>query len=89
MDAALSGKDIVLTGNPGDGKTHVIRLLKDKLVSTGKPICIELDASTLSNDDIYLKWKAARERNTPFVIAINAAVLYSVVKSKITKSTCS
>ncbi len=78
MDAALNGKDIVLTGNPGDGKTHVIRLLKDKLESTGKPICIELDASTLSNDDIYLKWKAARERNIPFVIAINAAVLYSV-----------
>lgn len=80
MDAALSSKDIVLTGNPGDGKTHVIRLLKDKLESTGKPICIELDASTLSNDDIYLKWKAARESNTPFVIAINAAVLYSVYR---------
>lgn len=80
MDAALCGKDIVLTGNPGDGKTHVIRLLKDKLESTGKPICIELDASTLSNDDIYLKWKAARERNIPFVIAINAAVLYSVYR---------
>ena len=80
MDAALGGKDIVLTGNPGDGKTHVIRLLRDKLESTGKPICIELDASTLSNDDIYLKWKAAREGNTPFVIAINAAVLYSVYR---------
>lgn len=80
MDAALSGKDIVLTGNPGDGKTHVIRLLKDKLENTGKPICIELDASTLSNEDIYLKWKAARERNMPFVIAINAAVLYSVYR---------
>lgn len=80
MDAALSGKDIVLTGNPGDGKTHVIRLLKDKLESTGKPICIELDASTLSNDDIYLKWKTARKSNTPFVIAINAAVLYSVYR---------
>ena len=78
MEAALSGKDIVLTGNPGDGKTHVIRLLKDKLESIGKPICIELDASTLSNNDIYLKWKEARESNTPFVIAINAAVLYSV-----------
>lgn len=78
MDAALSGKDIVLTGNPGDGKTHVIRLLKNKLENTGKPICIELDASTLSNDDIYLKWKTARESNIPFVIAINAAVLYSV-----------
>lgn len=80
MEAALNGKDIVLTGNPGDGKTHVIRLLKDKLEGIGKPICIELDASTLSNDEIYLKWKASRERNIPFIIAINAAVLYSVYK---------
>lgn len=78
MEATLSGKDIVLTGNPGDGKTHIIRLLKNKLDNTGKPICIELDASTLSNDDIYLKWKTARESGMPFVIAINAAILYSV-----------
>lgn len=78
MDAALSGKDIVLTGNPGDGKTHIIRLLKSRLENTGKPISIELDASTLSNDDIYVKWKSARESNVPFVIAINAAVLYAV-----------
>ena len=78
MQAALAGKDIVLTGNPGDGKTHIIRLLKDKLEGLGKPIQIELDASTLSNEAIYTKWKAARESNVPFVIAINAAVLYSV-----------
>lgn len=78
MNAAASGKDIVLTGNPGDGKTHIIRFLKDKLECKVNPIHIELDASTLSNKDIYLKWKMARENNMPFVIAINAAVLYSV-----------
>ena len=78
IESALSGKDIVLTGNPGDGKTHVIRMLKSKLEGSGKPIRIELDASTLSDEDIYLKWKSARENNMPFVIAINAAVLYSV-----------
>ena len=78
IESALSGKDIVLTGNPGDGKTHVIRMLKNKLEGSGKPIRIELDASTLSDEDIYLKWKSARENNMPFVIAINAAVLYSV-----------
>ena len=78
IESALSGKDIVLTGNPGDGKTHVIRMLKNKLEGSGKPLRIELDASTLSDEDIYLKWKSARENNMPFVIAINAAVLYSV-----------
>lgn len=81
MTAALAGKDIVLTGNPGDGKTHIIRLLKNKLEALGKPIQIELDASTLSNDAIYSKWKAARDSKMPFVIAINAAVLFSVYQS--------
>jgi hypothetical protein len=78
VQAALDGKDIVLTGNPGDGKTHIIRLLKNKLEELGKPIHIELDASTLSNEAIYTKWSAARKSKTPFVIAINAAVLFSV-----------
>lgn len=78
MQSALAGKDIVLTGNPGDGKTHIIRLLKNKLEGLGKPIHIELDASTLSNEEIYTKWNVARESKIPFVIAINAAVLFSV-----------
>lgn len=78
LDSALAGKDIVLTGNPGDGKTHIIRLLSDKLRESNRPIAIELDASTLSDEEIYIRWKSAREQHIPFVIAINAAVLYSV-----------
>ena len=78
IQAALDGKDIVLTGNPGDGKTHLIRLLKNELEGLENPIHIELDASTLSNETIYTKWKFARQSKTPFVIAINAAVLFSV-----------
>ncbi len=81
IESAMAGKDIVLTGNPGDGKTHIIRLLKKKLENTGKPIRIELDASTLSNEDIYLRWSEAHNAKIPFVIAINAAVLYSVYQN--------
>lgn len=78
VDAARDGKDIVLTGNPGDGKTHIIRMLKSKLESLPTPAIVELDASTLSNEEIYTAWNKAREKHAPFVIAINAAVLYSV-----------
>ena len=78
IKAAKDGKDIVLTGNPGDGKTHIIRMLKSKLEHLSTPAVVELDASTLSNDQIYQAWLAARKKNAPFVIAINAAVLYSV-----------
>lgn len=81
IDAAKSGKDIVLTGNPGDGKTHIIRVLKEKLEQLEKPVAIELDASTLSNEEIFSHWMLAKKNHTPFVIAINAAVLYSVYKS--------
>lgn len=81
ITAAKKGQDIVLTGNPGDGKTHIIRMLKSQLEKLSTPAIVELDASTLSNNDIFLRWSQARENNTPFVIAINAAVLYSVYKS--------
>ena len=78
--AAKDGKDIVLTGNPGDGKTHIIRVLKNQLEQLNN-IKIELDASTLSNEEIYSRWARAKETHTPFVIAINAAVLFSVYNS--------
>ncbi len=78
LNAVTEGKDIVLTGNPGDGKTHIIRMMKKKLENSGKPVVIELDASTLSNKEIYIRWKTARDKHQPFIIAINAAVLYSL-----------
>ena len=80
IDAAKNGKDIVLTGNPGDGKTHIIRIMKPALEKLGKPIEIVLDASTLSNREIFDTWVNAHDNGKAFVIAINAAVLYSVNK---------
>lgn len=65
LNAVMDGKDIVLTGNPGDGKTHIIRMLRDKLEALGKSVLIELDASTLSNEGIYKHWKNARDNNVP------------------------
>ena len=80
IEAAKDGKDIVLTGNPGDGKTHIIRMMKPSLEKLDKPIEIVLDASALSNREIYDGWVGAHENGKAFVIAINAAVLYSVNK---------
>lgn len=80
ITAVNEGKDIVLTGNAGDGKTHIIRMLAPKLESLGKPIEIVLDASTLSDTEIYEAWTKARKEGKVYVIAINAAILYSVYK---------
>ena len=79
-NAVKTGKDIVLTGNAGDGKTHIIRILKKRLMMANDSIQIELDASTLSDEKIFQKWQQAKEDYKPFVIAINAAVLHSVYK---------
>ena len=77
----VKDKDIVLTGNPGDGKTHIIRVLKDQIIEICPDVVVETDASTLTHDEIYQKWKSARDNNKRFVIAINAAVLYNAYQN--------
>jgi hypothetical protein len=79
MDSIRAGKDVVLTGSPGDGKTHLIRMLLPKLASMGgmRPE-LELDASCLTEDELFDKWQQARRKKQPFVLAVNAAVLYAV-----------
>jgi hypothetical protein len=76
--AVSEGKDVVLTGSPGDGKTHIIRVIKPKLDTLHTPPIIELDASCLSNEELYQKWTDAKVKQKPFVVAINAAVLFSL-----------
>lgn len=80
IEAVSTGKDVVLTGNPGDGKTHIIRILQEQLDTLEVDPVIELDASTMTNKAIYEKWLSAKEASHPFVIAINAAVLLALAK---------
>lgn len=80
ISAIQSGNDVVLTGSPGDGKTHLIRVLSEKMDALSVSPVIELDASCLSDDELYQKWHAAREEQRPFVLAINAAVLFSLAE---------
>lgn len=78
VDDVTNGKDVILTGNAGDGKTHIIKILKDSLESTGKNPDFMLDASEKSSDEIHKRWKEAHSQNRPFVLAINAAVLFAL-----------
>ena len=80
VEAVRTGNDVVLTGNPGDGKTHIVRILQEQLSTLSADPVIELDASTMTNRAIYDKWASAKAANHPFVIAINAAVLLSLAK---------
>ena len=73
-----AGKDVVLTGNAGDGKTHIIKMLEETLKATGKNPDFMLDASEKSSEEIYSRWKKARAEGRPFILAINAAVLFQL-----------
>lgn len=78
LEAVQKGMDVILTGNPGDGKTHIMRALHDELASKGIKFIQELDASTKSNDELFNEWIKTDKEHIPFLLAINAAVLYSL-----------
>ena len=69
----MQKSDVILTGNPGDGKTHIISILQDKgSLSTAY---LEKDASQKDTEAILKMWQQKKQENIPFVLAINHAPL--------------
>jgi hypothetical protein len=65
--------DVILTGNPGDGKTHLISILQNRdSLSTAY---LEKDASQKDTETILKIWQQKKRENKPFVLAINQAPL--------------
>lgn len=79
--AAGDGLDIVLTGNPGDGKTHLLRVLEERLAELNNRPSLLLDASAMNDEQVIAHWKAARDDGSPFAAAINEAVLYNLART--------
>lgn len=65
------GCDIILTGNPGDGKTHLMNILAAALQHTD----YEKDASQRHSHQILEAWRKSKKAGRPFVLAINHAPL--------------
>lgn len=81
--AAKNNKVVIVTGNPGDGKTHLIRHVRGAL---GKKVHVNEDAN--QHDDIELAQiidKAVSSRNG-LVLAINEGVLLNICEHAKTKS---
>lgn len=72
-----SRRDVVLTGNPGDGKSHLVRTLEE----TGRlgDAVIELDLSARPTEAVLLTWAKARSTGRPFVLCANEGPLTELV----------
>ncbi len=72
------GFSIVLTGNAGDGKTHLLRRLEPDLEKLGAEV--ETDATAAMKPDdvssILRRWKKAHRDGKPFCLAANEYPLY-------------
>lgn len=77
-EAIKQGKSVVLTGNAGDGKTHIIRELEKKIKEICPNIVIALDASQMQYAEVEELWNDTVSSGNQFFIAINEAVIFNL-----------
>ncbi len=65
--------DVILTGNPGDGKTHLINTLQER--TSLASAYLERDASQKETETILNIWLQKKQVGVPFLLAINHAPL--------------
>lgn len=73
-----AGGSVVLTGNAGDGKTHLIRLMEQKLKN--QDTYIVFDASAEKLDKVLQNWAECLEKGRSSCIAINEGPLLDLIK---------
>jgi hypothetical protein len=74
LDQGRADRQIVVTGNPGDGKTHLIERLRPDLEALGALVLT--DANMLSDDAILTAWQTCEREARPLVLAINEWPLF-------------
>ena len=70
----LAKKDVVLLGNPGDGKTHLFSRLRDVIQRVKADVVLDATAEK-DYERIARRWKAASAAKRPFCLAINQGPL--------------
>jgi hypothetical protein len=73
------GYSIVLTGNAGDGKTHVLKRIEAELKELGA--VIQPDATAIPRGDIAIivnEWRQALAAGKPYCLAANEYPLYEL-----------
>lgn len=78
---AREGVSIVLTGNAGDGKTHLARALERRLKEEASGFEFGYDATAMMNATdgvapIVERWRESEQGHKPMILAINQYPLY-------------
>ena len=80
LDRVRAGGTVVVTGNAGDGKTHLLRCVKRDLESLGAVVIEDATAEMRGGDPnpILEKWRKAIDEDRPFCLAANEYPLYQL-----------
>ena len=80
VDRVRAGRNVVVTGNAGDGKTHLLRRVKRDLESAGAVVVEDATAEMRGGDPhpILETWRKAIDGGRPFCLAANEYPLYQL-----------
>jgi hypothetical protein len=74
---ALEGRIVFVTGNPGDGKTHLIKKLEPELRAAKVELCV--DANEVADASLIKLVEQSLKRKRGCVIAINEGTLVTLI----------
>ncbi len=77
LDMLREGKRVYLTGNPGDGKTHIIEKHREEIEDIGA--FIELDASATPEQELARDIERVIRDGQPALIAVNEGPLRQLI----------
>ncbi len=79
ITARAQAADVLfVTGNPGDGKTHLLKHLAAELAAAKADVC--LDANEIDDDELIARIDRAQKGRRGCVVAINEGILHELVR---------